>query len=89
MRFFQQRPLRHVILYGKPGCHLCEEARELLDHLERSYPLTIEEIDITTDPTLFRAYDIRIPVLVINGSIELNAPINEATLRRALRTASS
>jgi glutaredoxin len=85
VRFLRKRPVRHIMLYGKPGCHLCEEARRLLDNLQRSYSLTIEEIDITTDPALFRAYDIRIPVLVVDGATELEAPIRQSDLQKALK----
>jgi glutaredoxin len=79
-----QRP-RQIKLYGKPGCHLCEDARRLLKDLEGRYHLAIEEVDISQDPALFRLYDIRIPVIVIDGRRELEAPIDEIELRRALR----
>lgn len=76
---------REVTLYGKPGCHLCEQARDLVGKLARRYPLDLCEIDIRSDPELYRQYDLRIPVVVIDGSIVLEAPITEAVLRRALR----
>lgn len=84
-RFFRRRAPRHVILYGKPGCHLCEDARLLLAELERRYPMTLTEVDITADPQLFRRYDIRIPVVVIDGGAEIEAPVTRAALERALR----
>lgn len=74
-----------MTLYGKPGCHLCEEARTTLLRLARRYPLELQEVDITGDPALFRLYDIRIPVVVVDGAVELSAPLNERALRRALR----
>lgn len=77
-------PRRQVTLYGKPGCHLCEDARALLERLSRRYPMEIEEIDITTEPTLFRKYDIVIPVVVVDREVQLEAPISEQRLRRAL-----
>jgi glutaredoxin len=81
----RQRPRRHVTLYGKPGCHLCEDARALLLALSARHPLDLEEVDIRSDPALFRAYDIRIPVIVVDGSTTLEAPIEERDLVRALR----
>ena len=84
MRWFRRRG-HTVLLYGKPGCHLCEDARSLLARLQRSYRIEIEEVDITTDPALFRRYDIRIPVIVIDGTQEIEAPITEQGLRRVLR----
>jgi len=71
-------------VYGKPGCHLCEEARSLLEALRERYPMVITEIDITKDPQLFRRYDIRIPVIVVDGKTELEAPITERNVRRTL-----
>ncbi len=85
MLLWFRRPKRAVQLYGKPGCHLCDDARVLLHRLGRRYQLEIEEIDITSDPALFRRYDIRIPVVVIEETRELEAPITEQDLRRALK----
>lgn len=75
-----------VTLYGKPGCHLCDDAKIALERLHSRYPTLIEEVDITRDPALFRLYDIRIPVLEI-GDITLEAPIRDAALRQALAAA--
>ncbi|MDQ2745213.1 MAG: glutaredoxin family protein [Chloroflexota bacterium] len=75
-----------MTLYGKPGCHLCDDAKIVLERLRSRYPTVIEEVDITRDPALFRLYDIRIPVLEI-GDITLEAPIREAELRQALTAA--
>ncbi|GAC1321090.1 MAG: glutaredoxin family protein [Chloroflexota bacterium] len=79
-----RRRRKHVTLYGKPGCHLCEDARALLERLQRRFPMDILEIDITTDPKLFRTYDVRIPVIDVESSSSVEAPIDEAALRRAL-----
>ena len=84
MRLPWKRTSHHITLYGKPGCHLCEDALVLLRKIQRRRLLDIEEIDITTDRDLFRRYDIRIPVIVIDDSIELEAPISEKNLRAAL-----
>jgi glutaredoxin len=79
-----RRRVRHVTLYGKPGCHLCEDARALLVTLSHRYPIEVDEIDITSDPELFRRYDIRIPVLRLEDGGELEAPIRERDVRRLL-----
>lgn len=81
----RSRPVRRVVLYGKPGCHLCEDALELLGRLARRFPMSVDEVDITSDPQLFRRYDIRIPVMVIEGGEELDAPLTEEIVIRALR----
>ncbi len=56
-----------VVLYGRPGCHLCDEAREVLERVRAGHPFTFEERDIESDEALFSAYLERIPVVTING----------------------
>ncbi|MCA1553311.1 MAG: glutaredoxin family protein [Chloroflexi bacterium] len=77
--------MKHLILYGKPDCHLCHEAREMLVALQREYEFTLHEVDITNDPTLEQQYRYAIPVVVIDSRLELAAPIHESELRAALR----
>lgn len=57
----------------------------MLESLRERYPLELEEIDITSDPQLFRRYDIFIPAIVIDGQRELRAPVAKTDLIRALR----
>lgn len=86
MRWFRnRRKLRKITLYGKPGCHLCDDARRLLRSAGRHHNLSVREVDITQDPALFRAYDIRIPVIVIDDTVEIEAPITAQSLGNALR----
>jgi glutaredoxin len=73
-----------IVLYSKPDCHLCEIAHQLLLELSREFELTIAEIDITRDPTLFKEYFEKIPVLVIDSRTILAAPIHAADVRMAL-----
>ncbi len=75
----------HVVLYSKPGCHLCEETRQWLEHLRAEFDLRLEEIDISTDPELFKKYFDKIPVLWIDYHIQLAAPIRQTDIRAALK----
>ena len=61
----EARPMRHVTFYTKPGCHLCEDAEELLDGLRNAYNLHITSIDITTDLAIYERYKYDIPVIVV------------------------
>lgn len=54
----------HLILYSKPGCHLCEGLQEKLERVE-NIDLHLEVRDITTDETWFAAYQYEIPVLCL------------------------
>lgn len=53
-----------LILYSKPGCHLCEGLQEKLEQI-RSLPFTLEVRDITTRDDWFQAYQYEIPVLFL------------------------
>jgi len=56
-----------VTLYGKPGCHLCEEAQAAVVAARSRRDFALEEIDITLDPVLERRYRERIPVVLVDG----------------------
>ena len=56
-----------VILYTRPGCHLCEEAKEEMLAAGCADTYTLEEINIETDPALKERYGWEIPVVLING----------------------
>ncbi len=80
------QPMQHqVILYSKPGCHLCEDAKRLLQSLQREFDFVIQEINIETDPTLFKNYFDKIPVLSIDNEKTLAAPIQIEDVRAALK----
>jgi glutaredoxin len=59
--------LTEVTLYGKPGCHLCEEARDVLLSVRLDREFDLVEVDVTLDPGLNRDYGERIPVVAVNG----------------------
>ena len=72
-----------VTLYTRPGCHLCHEARALLQRAGRGLPVTVSEVDIDADPTLRERFDVRIPVVAAAGQ-ELDWPFTDAQVRRLL-----
>jgi glutaredoxin len=72
----------NVVLYSRPGCHLCEEARAML----RRAGAAFEERDIETDDALFKRYLERIPVIAIDGEEAFELVVNERALRAALGT---
>ena len=57
----------HVIVYSRPGCHLCDEAKAAIESAGRDR-FTLEEINIESDPELLRKYKYDIPVVVIDGA---------------------
>ncbi len=85
-------PLPSLILYGRHGCHLCEEARWFLDALladrvSRGLPVpALEERSIEGDDELQQKYALTIPVVVL-GDHELELATTSAKLRRFLAQA--
>jgi glutaredoxin len=73
-----------VTLYGKPDCHLCDDARGVLERVRRDRAFDLLVRDITTDDALHRAYLERIPVVVIDGEEAFELFVDEAELRRRL-----
>ena len=69
-----------IVLYTRPGCHLCEEVEGWL--LEAGVPW--QTVDITADATLFERQRYRIPVIDVDGREVLCAPITRADVRRTL-----
>ena len=75
----------YLILYGTPDCHLCHDARELLQQLQREYTFTFDEVNILTDNMLAEKYRYTVPVIMIDSQTELVAPITERELRAVLQ----
>ena len=76
--------LRQVILYSRPGCHLCEDAADLLERLARRHRLAIVEVNILGDVDLYERLKYSIPVVAIEGGPTLAAPIRADELERLL-----
>ena len=69
-----------LLLLGKPGCHLCDDARAVLERVGAAF----SEVDITTDDALHAAYLERIPVVVLDGVERFELFVDEAALRHLL-----
>jgi glutaredoxin len=73
-----------VVLYGRDGCCLCEEAREVLERARRRHAFDLQERDIDRDEKLLRAYLERIPVVTIDGDEVFELFVDEPELERRL-----
>jgi len=67
-----------LTLYTSPGCHLCEQAEEMLDYLG----LAFNAVDISRDVNLIRIYGVRIPVLQRSDKAELGWPFDTLDIER-------
>ena len=73
-----------VTLYSRPGCHLCDEARESLQRVQTRAPFTLQEVDITTDDALHKRYMERIPVVSVGGDDLFDYEVDEDALLRVI-----
>jgi glutaredoxin len=73
-----------VVLYSRPGCCLCDDAREVLERVRRRRAFDLEERDIDRDEDLLRAYLERIPVVTIDGAEAFELFVEESELERRL-----
>ncbi len=75
----------HLRIYTKPGCHLCDEMKEVvLRVLGGRDHISLEEIDISNDPELLKRYELEIPVLMIDGKKAAKYRMTETELTRKL-----
>jgi hypothetical protein len=76
--------MTEVILFGREGCCLCDEAREVLLRVRDQRPFVLHERDIDGDEALLRAYLERIPVVTIDGVEVFEFFVDEPELLRRL-----
>ena len=76
--------LPRIVVYGRPGCHLCDDALAVLERIRADTPFALETIDIEGDDALLRAYIERIPVVAVDGLEVYDYHVDEADLRARL-----
>ncbi len=72
-----------VTFYTKAGCHLCEEALDMLEDIAALTTYTLTEVDIRSDPAIFEKYRYRIPVIIINHDTIIEGRIEFKDLAKA------
>lgn len=77
--------MTNVVLYSKPGCHLCDEAKTAIQASGCDGQFTLEEVNIETDPDLLRRYRYEIPVVTFAGVETFRHRVNSEEFREALR----
>lgn len=73
-----------VTLYGKPGCHLCDDARVIVAQVCAELGVGWSEIDITQDENLFKEYGEQIPVTFVDGRQHDFWRVDPVRLKKAL-----
>ena len=69
--------MKRLVMYSRPGCHLCDEARAVLLRVGEPF----DEIDIDSDDELFKRYLERIPVIALDGEELYDFFVDEQDLR--------
>lgn len=76
------RPGHTVVLYSRPGCHLCDVAREAVLSLQERLGFEYSEVDIEADEELELEYGIRIPVVEVDGEEAFEVTVDPEELAR-------
>jgi glutaredoxin len=75
-----------ITLLTRPGCHLCDTAREVVHAVAHEVGVSVQELDITTDPDLLAKYWDQIPVTLVDGHPHDVFFVEADRLRAALTT---
>ncbi|MCW2969622.1 MAG: glutaredoxin 2 [Solirubrobacterales bacterium] len=75
-----------LTVYSAPDCHLCEDALVVLRRLQSELGFALQELDITADAALHRAYFERIPVVAVDGDELCEYVVEEAVVRKRLES---
>ena len=73
-----------VTLYSRPGCHLCEEAKVVLERVQATVSFNLHEINIEADDALHVRYLERIPVIALDGEELFDYFVDEEALTRRI-----
>jgi glutaredoxin len=75
-----QNRLPTVVLYTRNGCHLCDDARRVLEQ----HGIVPKCVDIDGDPSLRERFDTCIPVVEVEGRVRFRGRVDPVLLRRIL-----
>jgi glutaredoxin len=73
-----------VVLVGRQGCHLCDEARDVVRRVAQETGSTWTEVDVDADARLLAAYSDQVPVVLVDGRQHDFWRVDERRLRAAL-----
>jgi glutaredoxin len=73
-----------VVMYTRAGCHLCDDAWQMLGEFQARFALDLKRVDVDTDADLARMHGERVPVIEVNGKERFWGRINRVLLQRQL-----
>ncbi len=74
-----------VILYSRPGCGLCDRAREVVLEVRESAPFSFREVNVETDDDLEDRYGLRVPVVSVDGEDRFEVEVDARLLAELVR----
>jgi len=74
-----------VVLYSRPGCGLCDEARDVILAVRERVAFGLREVDVSGDDALELEYGIRIPVVLVDGQERFEISVDASELEAWLR----
>jgi glutaredoxin len=74
-----------VEIYSRPGCHLCDEAKAVVEPFARKYPLEITVTNVDSKAELRESYGTEIPVILINGVEAFRHRVEALSFERKLK----
>jgi len=74
-----------LLLYSRPGCHLCDDMKAVVEPVARQLGWSVEEVDISGDAALEAQFGTEIPVLFVNGRKAFKYRVAAGELRQRLR----
>lgn len=77
------RRFQSLVVYSREGCHLCDEAMELLQRYSAFLP-PVQEVDIDADPALRSRFDTEVPVVEFDGRVRFKGQVSVVLLRRLI-----
>ena len=89
LQFWKRRPAppptqRHVRMYTRAGCHLCEAAWQRLQRVQQRWGFTLDAVDIDADAALVEQYGDCVPVVTVDGKERFRGVVNPVLLERIL-----
>ena len=74
-----------VDIYSRPGCHLCDEAKEVIERVQRRIAFDLKVTNIETDQDLEKQYGEQIPVVFVNGAKVFKYHVDEAEFEKKVK----
>lgn len=76
-----------VTLYTRRGCHLCDDARAVIDGVRVELPFALTVLDVDADPALLARYSDEVPVVAVEGAVAFRYRVSADALRDRLTAA--